>query len=67
MGVSATSHSLIAAGTQARRAWGAPFPFRPWSALITRWTQRLDRQIEADLRWLDHPGVLDDYRSASRG
>jgi hypothetical protein len=38
-----------------------------WRALIARWTGRLERRIEMDLQWLDHPGVLDDYRGASRG
>jgi hypothetical protein len=67
MGVSAISHPLSAGGAPARREWALSRPWRLWPALIARWTQRLDRQIEKDLRWLDHPGVLDDYRRASRG
>jgi hypothetical protein len=38
-----------------------------WPSLIAAWTRRLDRRIEDDLRWLDHPGALEDHRRASRG
>ena len=40
---------------------------RLWRSLIARWTRRLDRQIVADLDWLDHPGVRDDFRGATHG
>lgn len=42
-------------------------PSRVWSSLIAVWTRHLDRRIEDDLRWLDHAGALEDFRSASRG
>jgi hypothetical protein len=40
---------------------------RLWPHLMAAWARRLDRRIEDDLRWLDHPGALEDFRSASRG
>lgn len=49
-----------------RRERGATGLTRLWRSLIARWTGRMERRIEADLRWLDHPGVLDDHRGAFR-
>jgi hypothetical protein len=46
---------------------GATGLTRLWRSLLARWTGRLERRIEADLQWLDHPGVREDYRGASRG
>ena len=40
---------------------------RLWRSLIAKWTGRLERPIEADLDWLDHPGVREDFRGATRG
>jgi hypothetical protein len=50
-----------------RRNRGATGLTRLWRSLLARWTGRLERRIEADLQWLDHPGVREDYRGASRG
>jgi hypothetical protein len=38
-----------------------------WPSLSGAWTRRLEQRIEDDLRWLGHTGVLEDFRSASRG
>jgi hypothetical protein len=58
-----------AATTIHANAWLAAAPAPPsalWPSLIAAWTRRLDRRIEDDLRWLDHAGVREDFRSASR-
>ncbi len=50
-----------------RQEQGAGGLTRLWRALIARRAARLERRIEADLEWLDHAGVREDFRGASRG
>lgn len=67
MSMSATTNALAAASEAARRDRDVFATRRLWPSLLLWWTQRLDARIEQDLRWLDHAGVLDDHRRASRG
>jgi hypothetical protein len=66
MDIAATTDPLAAIRVNARPKDAAARPSRLWSSLVAVWTRHLDRQIEDDLRWLDHAGALEDFRSASR-
>ena len=50
-----------------RQERGAGGLTRLWRSLIARRAGRLERRIEADLEWLDHPGIREDFRGASHG
>ena len=65
MNVTATAEQVTAVQTGAHPQQSARTS-RLWPQLIATWTRRLDRRIEQDLRWLDHGGLLEDFRSASR-
>jgi hypothetical protein len=67
MSIAATTDPVAAMRPDERPEEEATGPSRLWSSLIAVWTRHLDRRIEADLRWLDHAGALEDFRSASRG
>jgi hypothetical protein len=67
MSIAATSDPAAVMRADARLEDATARPSRLWSLLIAGWSRRLDRQIEDDLRWLDHAGALEDFRSASRG
>jgi hypothetical protein len=67
MQASITGNSVTAMPANAQPERGTANPPRLWSSLVAAWTRRLDRQIEQELRWLDHGGVMEDFRSASRG
>ena len=65
MNVTATAEQAVAVEASAHPEQ-SPRPSRLWPQLIATWTRRLDRRIEQDLLWLDHGGLLEDFRSASR-
>jgi hypothetical protein len=67
MAVSAVPDPLAGGRPTAQRDAQPSSPLRLWPALFAKWTERLDRRIEADLRWLDHTGVLEDCRRSSGG
>ena len=49
MAVSAVTDPLAGARPKARREVRPTSPSRLWPALLARWTERLDRRIDADL------------------
>lgn len=63
--VSTTSDPIIALTAQV--CWQPTTPVRLWQSLSDAWLHRMERRVAADIRALDHAGVLEDYRSASRG
>jgi hypothetical protein len=65
MNVTATAEQVAAVQTSAHQKRQDTRPSRLWPQLIAAWTSRLDRRIEQDLRWLDHGGVIEDFRRAS--
>jgi hypothetical protein len=66
MNISATTASLAAVGANTRPVQATARTMRLWPSLTAAWTRRLDQRIEDDLRWLDHAGVMADFRSTSR-
>jgi hypothetical protein len=66
MNVTATAEQVATVQASAGPKRQSPRLSRLWPQLIATWTRRLDRRIEQDLRWLDHSGLLEDFRSASR-
>ena len=46
---------------------GSLVPVRLWQSLTDAWLRHLDRRVGTDVRWLDHDGVAEDFRSASHG
>jgi hypothetical protein len=67
MNIAATTEPVAAIPGNARLEQETVYPPRLWLSIIAAWTRHLDRRIEEDLRWLDHPGALEDFRRASRG
>ncbi len=66
MDIPADAGSLAVIGMQGQQMAPACLS-RLWPSLTAAWTRRLDRRIEDDLQGLDHAGVLEDFRRASRG
>ncbi len=58
---------IVASRANARPEQAAVRSMGLWPSLSEAWTRRLEQRIEDDLRWLGHTGVLEDFRSASRG
>jgi hypothetical protein len=67
MGIAAATNAVSVTATHTRPEQENAGLARLWPSLIAAWTRRLDRRIEDDLRWLDHAGVLDDFRRATHG
>jgi hypothetical protein len=66
MNVTATAEQVATVRASAQPKRPNTRPSRLWPQLIAAWTSRLDRRIEQDLCWLDHGGVIEDFRRASR-
>ncbi|HME20920.1 MAG TPA: hypothetical protein VKI44_06100 [Acetobacteraceae bacterium] len=67
MQVSIAGNPLVAFRATVSRVRGTPLPERLRRVLVDARLRRLERRIEDDLRRLDHDGVSEDYRRASRG
>lgn len=52
---------------EARLERGRPMPTRLWRRLSGILLDRLDQRVTRDVSWLQHEGVLEDFRRASGG
>jgi len=67
MSITMTTDPIAAIRTQARREHGQPLPMRLVRMLQGMWVRRYERHVARAIRTLDHSGVLEDFRTASRG
>jgi hypothetical protein len=60
------SASIISQSLRAEQLSHNPIAPRLWQAMRTQWQRRVERAIARSVFNLDHPGVAEDYRAASR-
>ena len=63
--VATTSDPVTALPAQVH--WQPATSVRLWQSLSDAWLLRMERRVAADIRALEHEGVLADYQSASHG
>jgi hypothetical protein len=65
MQASIVENPIAAMRTAARRDRGSPL--RLWPSLANAWLRCAERDMAETVQWIGHPGVLEDFRCASRG
>ena len=67
MRTAATMHSSVPLFAERQPAKAKPIPAGLWRFLADRWLLHQESQMVAAVRALNHEGVLEDLRRASRG
>jgi hypothetical protein len=60
------SASIVGQSPRAERLSHNPIVPRLWRAILHQWQRREERAVARSVFNLDHPGVAEDYRAASR-
>lgn len=66
MSVAETWDPVVAIRAEARQARELPMPMRACRSLMTMWLRYREQRLLRAIYALDHPGVLEDFRAASR-
>jgi hypothetical protein len=66
MPITMTTDPIAAIRAQARHERAQPLPIRLARLLTDTWVRRCERRVARAVLMLDHAGVLEDFRAASR-